>query len=65
MKPGRIGDVAVPMIHAEGVRLTSTDDAGIRTQPPEAKKTRLTAVPYHLWANRGEGEMQVWIRERQ
>jgi hypothetical protein len=53
------------MIHAEGVRLTSTDDAGIRTQPPEAKKTRLTAVPYHLWANRGEGEMQVWIRERQ
>jgi len=24
---------------------------------------RLCAVPYALWANRGEGEMRVWLRE--
>lgn len=24
----------------------------------------IQAVPYYAWANRGEGEMQVWIRER-
>ncbi len=23
-----------------------------------------TAVPYHAWGNRGEGEMRVWIREK-
>ena len=63
VKTGRIGGVPVPVIYAEGLRLTSTGDAGIRTQPPQAKKIRLVAVPYHLWANRGEGEMQVWMRE--
>ena len=65
VKAGRIGDVPVPMIHAQGVRLSTPTPAGISTQPPKAKKTSLVAVPYHLWANRGEGEMQVWIRERQ
>ncbi|MEK7764868.1 MAG: hypothetical protein AAB368_01400 [bacterium] len=23
----------------------------------------LTAIPYHLWANRAAGSMQVWIRQ--
>jgi len=63
VKTGRIGDVPVPVIHAEGVRLSTPTPAGISTQAPQAKRTRLVAVPYHLWANRGEGEMQVWIRE--
>jgi DUF1680 family protein len=27
-----------------------------------AKAVSLTAVPYSLWNNRGEGEMRVWIR---
>lgn len=26
------------------------------------EETRITAVPYFLWNNRGSGEMQVWIR---
>ena len=64
VKKGRIGDVSVPVIHAEGVRLSTPTTEGISTQAPQAKRTRLVAVPYHLWANRGEGEMQVWIRER-
>jgi DUF1680 family protein len=23
----------------------------------------LTFIPYHAWANRGENEMSVWVRE--
>jgi len=26
-------------------------------------KAKLTFIPYYLWANRGEGEMAVWVRE--
>jgi hypothetical protein len=32
-------------------------------QPPRQVQVRLCAVPYALWANRGEGEMRVWVRE--
>ena len=27
------------------------------------EETDLTWIPYYTWANRGEGEMQVWVRE--
>jgi DUF1680 family protein len=30
---------------------------------PESREVTLRAVPYALWANRGEGEMTVWIHE--
>ena len=33
------------------------------TEPPALARVPLRAVPYALWANRGEGEMRVWIRE--
>ena len=26
------------------------------------KETQVTLIPYHLWNNRGEGEMSVWLR---
>jgi len=32
------------------------------TPLPRLKNVRLTAVPYYLWGNRGQGEMTVWIR---
>lgn len=28
---------------------------------PARQKTTLTMIPYYAWANRGEGEMRVWI----
>ena len=28
----------------------------------EYERTTLTWIPYYAWANRGEGEMQVWTR---
>lgn len=30
---------------------------------PKTTSTPLRAIPYGLWANRGEGEMRIWIRE--
>jgi hypothetical protein len=31
--------------------------------PPQTETRSLRAIPYGLWANRGEGEMRVWIQE--
>lgn len=33
------------------------------TEPAGQREVSLRAVPYALWANRGEGEMRVWLRE--
>lgn len=34
-----------------------------RTQPPTLRAKAIKAIPYHLWANREEGAMQVWLTE--
>lgn len=30
--------------------------------PPEYEECRIALIPYFQWANRGEGEMSVWLR---
>ena len=32
---------------------------------PVAETTGVTLIPYHLWANRGRGEMAVWLSARE
>lgn len=34
-----------------------------RTDPPRHEPVRFRAIPYHLWANRAPGGMQVWVRK--
>ena len=34
-----------------------------RTAPPRETPSKMTAVPYYLWNNRGPGRMVVWIPE--
>ncbi|MBU1306277.1 MAG: glycoside hydrolase family 127 protein [Alphaproteobacteria bacterium] len=34
-----------------------------RAVPPRYNPTRFIAIPYHLWANRAPGGMQVWLRK--
>ena len=34
-----------------------------RTSRPQTRPATLTAIPYHLWANREAGGMVVWLRE--
>jgi hypothetical protein len=35
-----------------------------RATMPDATEREVTAIPYFLWANRGRGEMTVWIRKK-
>ena len=44
----------------------NTDDAyaPLYTEtPPGLYPAQINWIPYYLWANRGEGEMEVWLRE--
>jgi DUF1680 family protein len=44
-------------------RRTRAGDALYATEPARVDAVKFRAVPYALWANRGEGEMRVWLRE--
>ena len=52
-------------IAANALRLVPGDAEGAlySTASPAGRNTSLTALPYHLWANRQPGSMQVWITE--
>ncbi|WP_460045077.1 glycoside hydrolase family 127 protein [Pseudomonas sp. S2_H01] len=56
-------------LKAEGMRLSTVDSEqaqSLYSQTPATKLTAqtLTFTPYFAWANRGEGEMRVWVDER-
>jgi uncharacterized protein len=53
----------VMTVTANGERLVSEDARLYPTTPPAGRAVPLTALPYHLWANREPGSMQVWIAE--
>ena len=50
---------------ARAKRLVPEKGAGAlySTEPPAAEDAALVALPYHLWANRAPGSMQVWLAE--
>nr|WP_248927081.1 beta-L-arabinofuranosidase domain-containing protein [Paenibacillus hamazuiensis] len=55
----------VTLIRAQGWQ-TAPDAASeslYTTEAPPRTAVSLTAIPYFAWANRGEGEMLVWVRE--
>ncbi len=58
--PDLLGGCVV--IEGQAVR-TEHGGALYGTEPARTTAVRLCAVPYALWANRGEGEMRVWLRE--
>ena len=33
-------------------------------EPPHTEPCEITMIPYYAWANRGQGEMRVWLPER-
>ncbi len=55
------------LLHTKGLRLTPADDdtnALYRETPcTHLMPQELTFIPYFSWANRGENEMMVWVRE--
>lgn len=51
-------------IDAEGVREERCESHALYAEyrPAKEEKKALSYIPYFLWNNRGEGEMQVWTR---
>ena len=56
-KPNTLGGVEVITGDVQKVHRDSTGQ--LKTTP-----TALTAIPYYAWANRGSGEMSVWLATR-
>ncbi|MDR3471208.1 MAG: glycoside hydrolase family 127 protein [Devosia sp.] len=48
---------------AKAIKDGDWTDTLYRSEPPGEGETTLTAVPYYLWANRGQGSMLVWVPE--
>lgn len=48
---------------AGGVTVLNTTARSLRNPAAGANPVRL--IPYHLWANRGAGQMSVWLRTRE
>ncbi|MCD9021132.1 glycoside hydrolase family 127 protein [Cohnella silvisoli] len=63
-EPEVLGGVAV--ITGEAVRgeLFGWDATLYAAKKRSERSVSIKAIPYFAWANRGAGEMQVWIRER-
>ena len=52
------------IIAADGLRLVPEGDALYSAEPGlRPEKAHLRLIPYCLWANRGKGEMSVFLRE--
>ncbi len=53
------------MLKASAKRLVPGKEPGglYSTDSPAARDAPLVALPYHLWANRAPGSMQVWVAE--
>lgn len=60
---GLLGGAVV--IEGEALEALAEDwtDGLYRMRPPERAPRPFRAVPYHLWANREPGAMQVWLSE--
>ena len=52
-------------LRLQGFRTSSAPKAeAYTTDAPLAHPAEIILVPYHLWGNRGPGEMRVWLGER-
>ncbi len=63
LEEGLLG--GTPVIRSQGVRLYSVESTLYSDAPCiHEEDAPLLFIPYYLWANRGENEMEVWIREK-
>ena len=53
-------------LHVPAKRLLPAQSDALYTtwQPPKEEPAKIHLVPYYTWANRGEGEMLVWLRRK-
>ena len=50
-------------LRAKGWRQRPVSDALYTDTPGTKEPAELVFIPYYAWANRGENEMEVWVRE--
>lgn len=65
VKEQEIAGLTVPTIHASGLRDSSgawEDELYRPTGHSHSSTVQLVAIPYFMWANRGDGEMLIWLR---
>ena len=62
-KRNSIAGKEINTIYAKGTREEENDGRRYTLMGVSGMKedVKLTAIPYFLWNNRGEGEMKVWI----
>ncbi|MCR4830316.1 MAG: glycoside hydrolase family 127 protein [Pseudobutyrivibrio sp.] len=53
----------VGIIEGNGKRINTTKDELYSVTSYSYTDTKLKFIPYYAWANRGENEMMVWVRE--
>ena len=53
----------VGVITTTGLKLVSNNPTLYSTEKPKEEQVQLKFIPYYAWANRGENEMLVWLRE--
>ena len=61
VRPDKLGGIVE--ITAPGKRMVSADEALYSDQATVLEDATLTFIPYYAWANRGENEMTVYVRE--
>lgn len=62
---GLLGGIVT--VRAQALRLSEKGWTGGLYSPsalPSAEPATVKFIPYYAWANRGEGEMTVWVREQ-
>ena len=52
----------VPVLVVDGYRMETVSDL-YTYQKPSKTPSKLTAIPYYMWGNRGEHRMKVWMGE--
>ena len=62
-EPELLGGVVI--LTCDGLMESGDESRLYSTKRPTVSPRELKFIPYYVWANRGEGEMTVWVRERQ
>ncbi len=59
----QIGGLTLPVLTVPGKRVEAAENAPLYAPwtKPETRDVQILLIPYFAWANRGAGEMRVWL----
>ena len=63
MRDDLFGGAVTLTADAAAIKDSDWKDTLYRNAAPQEEPARLTAIPYYLWSNRGQGSMLVWVPE--